>query len=142
MRNNGGQNVIQFLAYFIYVCLIGFLVLWGVGFQQSLKAELTRSFEFTFTFIMFSLFFITFIGMLIALPQFLLQAGKFGNWTFDWIRFFAIAVPALFYMLAQSFSWIPNPKLAPYINNSTLYIVSGILLGYSFLASFSKQLTQ
>lgn len=142
MSNNGVQNIIKFMVYFFYVCIVGFLVLWGAGFQQHLKAELAQSFGLPIIFIMFSLFFMFFIGVLIALPQFLLQAGKFGTWSFDWIRFMAVGLPALLYMLAYFFGWAPGPKFIPYITNPTLYTVSGILLGYSFLASFSKRLNQ
>lgn len=143
LTNNALQNLKRFVAYLFYVFIMGYLVIWGIGFQRILKADVIKNFEWTPASIIFPILFPILIGMLIALPQFIVTSRKLGTWGFDWIRFLAVGIPALVISLSVIsvtglMNWIPLYTLLCY--SPVLQIVSGILFGYNFLASFGKQL--
>ena len=85
------------------------------------------------------------IGLLLRTPKFILQMKESKAWTFDWIIFAAIGLPAL-YLVLMTFlpffpigeGWLPVHMFL-YINGSTVSTIAGLVLGYVVLDSFKNK---
>lgn len=134
------KSLMRFMAYFGYCILIGCLMVSANAYKAALKTEMIRDLEYKPMFFIIVLLLPIFIGLLAALPRFILKTQKPGKWTFDWIKFAAIGLPC--FVAAGSTSilstivWTHFPIL---FNNSVLATAGGIVFGYVLLNSIEKK---
>ncbi|WP_245804788.1 hypothetical protein [Halobacillus hunanensis] len=97
-----------------------------------------------FPVIMFAAIFPIVIGLFLRLPKLIIEIKENKQWTFDWVRFIAIALPSLYIItmsilpyspLGQGSISIPEIIL---IGSPTVTTIAGIVFGYVLLDSFKK----
>ncbi|QDY46597.1 hypothetical protein HF394_17645 [Planococcus glaciei] len=133
----------RFLYYFIWTMAIGLVLYVGMYFQQQLTEWSKTPFNLFPLQVYIALFPVA-IGLLLRTPKFLLQFKNGGPWSFDWILFTAVGLPAL-YLVLMAFlpfsslgeGWLPIPALL-IVGGTTVSTVAGLVFGYSVLASFKE----
>ncbi|MBX0314062.1 hypothetical protein [Planococcus glaciei] len=133
----------RFLYYFIWTMAIGLVLYVGMYFQQQLTEWSKTTFNLFPLQVNIALFPVA-IGLLLRTPKFLLQFKNGGPWSFDWILFTAVGLPAL-YLVLMAFlpfsslgeGWLPIPALL-IVGGTTVSTVAGLVFGYSVLASFKE----
>ncbi|GAQ17680.1 membrane protein [Oceanobacillus picturae] len=83
------------------------------------------------------------IGLLLRLPKLLIEMRQNKHWTFDWIKFIAIAIPTLCviamailpYTAAAEFIKIPLIMME---GTPIIQTITGIVLGYTLLDCLKK----
>jgi len=120
----------KFLYYLGWAIFIGLITYFGSKYRWHL---LEKDAAIIF-FALFSIVYPIVIGILIKLPNFIVEMkqDKTLKWRFDWIKFIAIALPYLFIMIASSF---PN-KIVP--SSPDLQFIAGVVQGYMLLDSLKK----
>jgi len=137
----------RFGSLFLYTVFIGLLLYLGGKIQSQLKYMTTQTFN-PFDHILFTCIFPVIIGIFLALPGFINEFKNTGKWKFDWIKFLAIGIPALY---ASFFPLLYYSSLGPYIpkflnivqfymdSTTTVQTVGGIVFGYLILGCFHKK---
>lgn len=123
--------------------MIGFIINWGMKYQSRLEEIAKMEFE-QLPIIMFAAIFPIVIGLLLRLPKLIIEIKENKQWTFDWIRFIAIAIPSL-YIITMSIlpfsplskGYMPIPEII-LIGGPTVTTVAGIVFGYVLLDSLKK----
>lgn len=131
----------RFSYYFIWTLAIGFILYAGMQLQSEI-AERSQTTYQLFPLYLYIALFPVFIGILIRTPVFLLQLKERESWSFDWIKFAAIGMPAL-YLVVMSFlpfsgvgqGWLPVPQIL-LIGGTTIPTIAGVVFGYMVLESF------
>ncbi|MDR3587932.1 MAG: hypothetical protein P4L59_21865 [Desulfosporosinus sp.] len=129
-------------SYLIYIVFLGLIVYWGAKYGGELKILAGRTFK-PFPSMLFASFFPVVIGVLIAVPGFVLNLNKPGSWNLNWIRLVVIGLPSLFVtcaylMFYANLGQYLYPVLSLWILNNEVITISGIIFGYTVLASFDK----
>jgi hypothetical protein len=82
------------------------------------------------------------IGLLIRTPKFILQMKEKESWSYDWVKFTAIGLPALYIVVMTFFpfsplgeGWLPIPNFL-LSGGTTIPTIAGLVFGYVVLASF------
>ncbi|UOQ92149.1 hypothetical protein MUO14_16855 [Halobacillus shinanisalinarum] len=97
-----------------------------------------------FPVIIFAAIFPVVIGLFLRLPKLIIEIKENKQWTFDWVRFIAIALPSLYIItmsilpyssLGEGSISIPEVIL---IGSPTVTTIAGIVFGYVLLDSFKK----
>lgn len=131
------KRFFRLLFYSILIILLFFQIEKNIlKMQSEYNYKLVILYWFIFPFI---------FGLLLSLPTFLYIVKKDGTWGFDWIRFFALGLPA-FYLSTYYLWYFLAPTLARYIypqelaiaNPRILITISTIVLGYLVFSSFKK----
>ncbi|MFD2043049.1 hypothetical protein ACFSTA_01865 [Ornithinibacillus salinisoli] len=94
--------------------------------------------------VLFGTIFPIVIGLFLRLPKLLIEIKQNKQWTFDWIKFIAIALPSC-YILSMSVlpfsslgvNSIKIPEIIM-IGSPTIQIIAGVVFGYTFLDSLKK----
>src|SRR5699024_1459233 len=90
--------------------------------------------------IIFSAIFPIVIGILLRVPKLIIEMKENRKWTFDWVRFVAIALPAFFIItipiLPYSSYFITNIIL---IGDPTITVIAGVVFGYVLLSCVKRQ---
>ncbi|MDD2586973.1 MAG: hypothetical protein PHT79_09240 [Syntrophomonadaceae bacterium] len=134
------KNLKRFVIYFVYFSTVSYLIIRGGQYFQYLKNLEPLKFS-TGHHIWFWVLFPVFIGLLAALPQFILKNKKPGSWGFDWIIFLAVGLPTLYVSI--------TPLVIPIFKNRwpfgifimfhTKFLpIFGLILGYVLLTAFEK----
>lgn len=133
----------RFLYYFIWTMAIGLVLYVGMYFQQQLTEWSKTTFNLFPLQVYIALFPVA-IGLLLRTPKFVLQFKNGGSWSFDWILFTAVGLPALYLVLMAFLPFsslgegrLPIPALL-IIGGTTVSTVAGLVFGYSVLASFKE----
>ncbi|EIM05988.1 hypothetical protein A1A1_13327 [Planococcus antarcticus DSM 14505] len=131
----------QFLYDFIWTLAIGLILYLGM----QLQAQVAEKSQMTFTIFPLQAYIALFpvvIGLLIRTPKFMLQLRGKESWTYDWVKFVAIGVPALYIVLMTflPFSplgegWLSIPNILLF-GGTTVPTVAGLVFGYVVLACF------
>ena len=107
----------RFLYFFIWALAIGLVLYLGMQIQ-SLLIERSRVTFNPFPLGMYVALFPVVIGALLVMPEFLLKRQERMSRSFDWIKFAAAGVPALFVVLLSFFpfsplgaGWLPVPGI-------------------------------
>jgi len=137
------KNLKRFVAYFLYVVLVGCSIVWANAYEIALKNDLSRGFELFIIWASLP----TFIGLILALPRFIVTIQKPGIWTFDWVKFIAVGLPSFLAAGATSIFWVISfwvisflHQYMPFLfNNSILTTTGGIVFGYVLLTAFKKK---
>ncbi len=133
------SNIKRFLAYFVYVLLIGCLLFYtDAFFNQQMLSSTYNPLHFG-SMLLYPIGF----GILLALPRLVSTSRQSGSWTYDWILFLAVGLPALAVQILACFSLLPLHTASPFTGRLLFYhgnlvMISGIVLGYVLLAAFKK----
>src|SRR5699024_12597454 len=88
----------RFIYYFIWTIVIGVLIYWGLKYKYHLEEQAEMYFEM-FPTVIFTVVFPFIVGLLFILPLFIIEVKENREWTFDWQKVSAVALPALFIIL-------------------------------------------
>lgn len=143
LEERGEVSIKRLVYYFVWTIMIGFIIYWGMKYQSRLEEIAKNEFELL-PVIMFSAIFPIVIGLLLRLPKLIIEIKENKQWTFDWIRFIAIAIPSLYIIIMSILPYsplskgsIPIPDII-LIGGSTVTTVAGIVFGYVLLDSLKK----
>ncbi|WP_052158958.1 hypothetical protein [Halobacillus sp. BBL2006] len=134
----------RFFYYFFFTIFIGLLIHFGMKYQVQLQEEAQTNFNL-FPVVVFDSLFPILIGLLLRLPKLIIEIRAKKLWTFDWIKFTSIAIPALYITtmsilpyspLANRYIAIPKIIL---IGSPTITTIAGIVFGYILLDSIKKE---
>ncbi|MBO8158956.1 hypothetical protein [Thermosyntropha sp.] len=133
------MNLNKFLGFLLYI--VSFIILLKLGDMVSfrLQDQTPDHWPYKRFYYIFSILHPFIIGLIFAVPHFLSKTKQSGVWTFDWIIFLAICIPALYALITP---WIPK-SLYPFwpLRNCFSYYwhnITAIIFGYFFLESFKK----
>ncbi|MBT2570744.1 hypothetical protein [Planococcus sp. ISL-110] len=131
----------RFFYYFVWTLAIGLILYFGMELQEQVAERSQMTFNL-FPLQAYMALFPVVIGLLIRIPKFILQLKKRKSWTFDWVLFAAIGLPAL-YLVLMAFvpfsplgeGWLPIPQIL-LIGGTTVPTIAGLVFGYVVLESF------
>lgn len=132
-------NIKRFLAYSIYLAIVAYIMVASNKYLKYFCYKHDMYFS-PFYFLLLSVFPV-FIGLLLALPQFISTLKKPGSLQFDWIFFFAAGLPAFCITITP---FISQTQLAAFwpltglITYHDLLTLGGIIFGYISLTAFYK----
>ncbi|MBP3951872.1 hypothetical protein [Bacillus suaedae] len=133
----------QFLKYFIWTVIIGFVMYIGIRFQLNLEEKA----ETTYTLIPTTLFQVLFpiiLGLLLRLPLLLDEINKKKRWTVNWAKIIVIGIPSLYIALTPllyftSFgNYLPLTLEMVMLESNTVTTVAGLIFGYLLLDSLKE----
>lgn len=135
----------RFLAYLVYVFLVGFFVIEVESLSYHLKGLFSASFDPYYqklAMLILVLFNILF-GMLLALPHFVQTCRREGRWKIDWLPLLVICLPSLCAVAAPLIWFVfPAKLLTPLymcvVQHLALVKAAGILFGFFLLYSLDK----
>lgn len=123
------------IYYFIYIALLVLLLYLGSQFFEYLRVLAGRTFH-PGPMMVFSSIFAIFIGCYLALPNFISNVRKQGNWKLDWSMLIVFGVVSLFLALAPILYYLsPVGQTMPHLvlwlimpnQGST---IGGVIFGY------------
>lgn len=130
----------RFFYYFGWTAGIGVIIFLGTAFQIRLEEEASRSFNLL-PVLLFSALFPVFIGGLLRLPRLVMDIRENKPWTFDWVKFIAVGLPALYILILSIFPHVILTDVIARIimlGNPLIQNVAGIVLGYVLLDCLKK----
>jgi|SRR5699024_3730819 len=133
----GEISIKRFLYYFGWTIMIGFIIYWGMKYQSQLEETAKREFEL-FPVIIFAAIFPVVIGLLLRFPKLIIEIRENKQWTFDWVRFVAIALPSLFIITMSILPYSYPITEIILIGGPTITTIAGIVFGYVLLDSVKK----
>lgn len=134
----------RFFYYFGWTIAIGFIIYFGTRYQDWLEEQSSMNFEIL-PVVLFSTLFPIIIGLLLRMPKLIIEMKQKIQWTFDWVKFIAVALPALyiitisilpFSLLGEGGIRIPQIIM---VGSPLIQIIAGIVFGYILLDSLKKQ---
>lgn len=133
------SNIKRFLAYFVYFLVVAYLLIKADEYFNQLMLSSTYDPIHSWSI----LFFPVAVGLLLALPGLITTSGQSGSWTYDWVLFLAVGLPALVVQILACFSLLPILISSPVTGNIAFYhdnlvSISGLVLGYVLLAALKK----
>lgn len=138
------NNILKrFISYLLYVVAFGYLVIKADEYHQYLKKLFSTTFDTTSLWLFASIFPI-FVGLLIALPQFITVLKQKGSWKVDWIMLLSVGIPSLFVAITpinylvnfSSQSWHFTGFI---MNHSNLITIAGIVFGFTLISSLGRE---
>lgn len=133
----------RFFYYFGWTIVISFIIYLGAKYQLRLQQEASVLFNLK-PVILFSFIFPIVIGIILRLPKLINEIKQNKQWTFDWIKFTAIGLPALFVSLLYVFIfYLPESisliiPLEIFMRNPTIQMIAGVVFGFILLDSVKK----
>ena len=118
------------------------MVLYGENYRLYLRAVMGRTFKIL-PMIIFSVVFPVVVGLLLALPRYIFEYRKEGKWRYDWTKFSAIAITALYVILSPTpfsnlFLFVYPPPLRVLLMQPQVFHLAAIALGYFGLSALYK----
>ncbi len=129
------KSLKRFMAYFIYVVLVGCFIVWANSFKIALQKEMNPIIS------IFVMLLPILIGLLLALPELYSVITKKGIWSFDWLKFIVVGLPSFLAAGAMYIFWSISflHQYMPFLyNDRILSTTGGIVFGYVLLTSFQK----
>lgn len=131
----------RFAAYIGYVILVVFVLKLLFQYEHILQEQSKVTFDY-FSSLLYSSLYPLLIGLLFALPKFIQALKGEGRWNFDWLKFTAIGLPALFGAAVFLIYFSPIGKYLPPmligIFGTKFSTICGIVFGYLALSCFQK----
>ncbi|MFJ8260590.1 hypothetical protein ACIQ4I_01325 [Rummeliibacillus sp. NPDC094406] len=132
----------RFISYLMWVAIIGIGIYSGLRFRVYLGKEEEISYN-DLPIMIFSFVFPIIIGILLRLPNFLIEKKGKKKWSFDWVKLIAIAFPVLYvallpYLVYSSLGEeLLFSKQVFLLGDTTITLttVAGIVFGYVLLDS-------
>lgn len=133
----------RFVYYFAWTLAIVFIVYIGTVIEANIVETARETYEL-FPRVLFVAIFPVILGFLMRLPRFLLERKeqKFGG--FDWLKFLAVGVPSLYFVVMTFLPYtsigaeIPSFMMTSQTSLTTIAYTAGIVFGYVLLDSFHK----
>ncbi len=140
------NKIKRFVIYFIYILVVGYLIMKGNDFFRYLREVYLIKYDPTYLWIWFAVFPIL-VGILLALPYLLSIINKPGKLQFDWVKFLAVGIPSFYAAITPIYILIclNHPefvlKLSDYIFmlHERLIVISGVVFGFVLVSSFYKK---
>jgi hypothetical protein len=134
----------RFFVYFFITVVFGFLIFWG--FKIPLMIKERYMFEAPLKVLMiFSTIFPIFIGVLLRLPQLIIEIKEKRKWSIDWVKLTAIGIPTLYvsqmlilYFFTPFGSSLPFGRILMQNADIPLPTIAGIIFGYIVLDSLKE----
>lgn len=134
----------KFSYYFCWTIIIGFIIYIGAKYQLSLKQEAERNLE-VIPILLFSTFFSVVIGFLLRIPKLIIEMKQNKQWTFDWIKFSAIALPSFFIIILSILPFTTigefTAKIIPsaiFLSEPIIQIIACVVFGYTLIDCLKK----
>lgn len=138
------SNPKRFATHFLYSVFILSIVLYGENYRLYLRAVMGRTFKIL-PMIIFIVVFPVVVGLLLALPSYIVEYRKEGKWRYDWTKFIAIAIPALYVILSlptpfrNLLAFVYPPPLGVLLMQPQVLHFAAIALGYFGLSALYKE---
>ncbi|SFF04736.1 hypothetical protein [Alteribacillus iranensis] len=139
------MNWKRFVYKIVCVGIIGFFLLSGSKYQVYLKDVAGATFE-VLPVTIFSVVFPILIGVLLRLPQLLLEIKEKREWTCNWIKLLVVGAPALYVTSLPLLMYLPGGMNfwlvyeAMIVGNGTITTtVTGLVFGYVLLDSWIEK---
>ncbi|MEC5423499.1 hypothetical protein QGM71_08315 [Virgibacillus sp. C22-A2] len=133
----------RFLYYFTWTIGIGVFIYFGLKYQIHIEEKAKMEFQLL-PVVRFAIIFPVLIGLVLRLPKLIMEIKEKRLWTFDWVRFVAIALPSLIIILMAYLPFTSfGGNLVPLsqimlIGGPTITTVAGIVFGYVLLDCLKK----
>lgn len=142
-NDNGGISIRRLIWYLIWTVGIGTAIYLGTKLQLQIERVGKNQFQL-FPFMLFSVLFPIFIGLLLRLPKLIIEIKEKKPWTFDWMKFVFVALPCLYVVVMSilPFSPLGQGKIPViqvfFLNGSEIISIAGMILGYEVLDGLKK----
>lgn len=139
--NRHGTN--RFVAHFLHMVLAIYILILGVYWDTQLQMLVGQTY-YPYPYIFYIVCFPFLLGVVLAMPKFIILLKSRGNWRFDWIKFTAMGIPTLFVAISPILYFSPIgeyiPQIRLVITRSLIpQIVCAIIFSYQLLSSLYKQ---
>lgn len=136
------RNTKRLVWYFLYMVFIIFILVKSTDLERQFKVFVNQTSSY-YPFLVFQQYFCFAVGVLLAMPKFIMTLVKNGSWYFDWVKFIAVGVPAFIVSIFPILLYSPVGKYLPQAGLIIGYsaypqIICAVILGYLLLSSFNK----
>ena len=124
----------RFLYMFCWMLVIGFLFYCAIQWRMSLVILMKEELLFL-PLIIFTVVFPIILGMLLRLPKLILEWKQYNKWSYDWMKFFVVALPNLFVLIIFVLSYFKLFTVMHVfiVGDYILPTVVGLVFGYVLL---------
>lgn len=124
----------RFLYMFCWMLVIGFLFYCAVQWRMSLVILMKEELLFL-PLMIFTVVFPIILGMLLRLPKLILEWKQYNKWSYDWMKFFVVALPNLFVLIIFVLSYFKVFTVMHVfiVGEYILPTVVGLVFGYVLL---------
>ncbi|MEI3609144.1 hypothetical protein [Pseudogracilibacillus sp. SO10305] len=124
----------RFLYMFCWMLVIGFLFYYAIQWRMSLVILMKEEFLFL-PLMIFTVVFPIILGMLLRLPKLILEWKQYNKWSYDWMKFFVVALPNLFVLILFVLSYFNLFTVMHVfiVGDYILPTVVGLVFGYVLL---------
>lgn len=140
-----GGDVIKKLIYYVcWTVIISVLFYLGARYQTYLKMEASKTFKLEFLLYYMTIFPIL-MGLILRLPAWILEFKRHVAWSFDWMKFLGVGIPALYFAVIRMLAttslgmYLPFAETMLLIDNAILSTTAGIVFGYVLLSCIQKK---
>jgi len=124
----------RFLYMFCWMLVIGFLFYCAIQWRMSLVILMKEELLFL-PLMIFTVVFPIILGMLLRLPKLILEWKQYNKWSYDWMKFFVVALPNLFVLIIFVLSYFKVFTVMHVfiVGEYILPTVVGLVFGYVLL---------
>ena len=124
----------RFLYMFCWMLVIVFLFYCAIQWRMSLVILMKEEFLFL-PLMIFTVVFPIILGMLLRLPKLILEWKQYNKWSYDWMKFFVVALPNLFVLILFVLSYFNLFTVVHVfiVGDYILPTVVGLVFGYALL---------
>ena len=124
----------RFLYMFCWMLVIGFLFYYAIQWRMSLVILMKEETLFL-PLMIFTVVFPIILGMLLRLPKLILEWKQYNKWSYDWMKFFVVALPNLFVLILFVLSYFNLFTVVHVfiVGDYILPTVVGLVFGYALL---------
>lgn len=119
---------------FCWMLVIGFLFYCAIQWRMSLVILMKEELLFL-PLMIFTVVFPIILGMLLRLPKLILEWKQYNKWSYDWMKFFVVALPNLFVLIIFVLSYFKVFTVMHVfiVGEYILPTVVGLVFGYVLL---------
>ena len=119
---------------FCWMLVIGFLFYYAIQWRMSLVILMKEEILFL-PLMIFTVVFPIILGMLLRLPKLILEWKQYNKWSYDWMKFFVVALPNLFVLILFVLSYFNLFTVVHVfiVGDYILPTVVGLVFGYALL---------
>lgn len=124
----------RFLYMFCWMLVIVFLFYCAIQWRMSLVILMKEEILFL-PLMIFTVVFPIILGMLLRLPKLILEWKQYNKWSYDWMKFFVVALPNLFVLILFVLSYFNLFTVVHVfiVGDYILPTVVGLVFGYALL---------
>lgn len=124
----------RFLYMFCWMLVIVFLFYCAIQWRMSLVILMKEETLFL-PLMIFTVVFPIILGMLLRLPKLILEWKQYNKWSYDWMKFFVVALPNLFVLILFVLSYFNLFTVVHVfiVGDYILPTVVGLVFGYALL---------